>query len=128
ILAELAGHVVTVERLDPLAKTAEDLLRSLGYHNVEVYVAGDGVGWPAGAPYDASIVTAGAPRVPQELIDQLADGGRLVIPVGSRFEQNLLKIVKRGAEVTTANLGPCRFVPFVGKGCWPDGGHDFCLG
>lgn len=125
VLAELAGRVITVERLEPLARAAERLLNTLGYNNIVVHLATEAIGWPDEAPYDGIIVTAGAPRVPQELLHQLADGGRLVIPVGSRFEQDLLKIVKQGTEVTTTDLGPCRFVPLIGRGCWSEEGDDF---
>ncbi|MBI2910217.1 MAG: protein-L-isoaspartate(D-aspartate) O-methyltransferase [Chloroflexi bacterium] len=121
ILAELAGLVISVERLEYFARSADALLRSLGYTNAVVHLVSDTIGWAEGAPYDAIIVTAGAPQVPQELIDQLAKGGRLVIPVGSKFEQDLIKLVKRGGEVTTTNLGPCRFVPLIGEGGWPNG-------
>ncbi len=115
ILCELALHVTTVERHSKLAEEAKKVLKQLGYKNVEVHLAEKTLGWKRGAPYDAIIVTAGAPSVPQELIEQLDVGGRLVIPVGSPFEQDLIKIVKREEGPVSTNLGPCRFVPLIGE-------------
>jgi len=118
ILAELAQNVVTIERHPKLAERAKEVLDSLGYKNIELHLSESDLGWRSGAPYDGIIVTAGAPTAPAELIDQLADGGRLVIPVGSQNEQDLLKITKRGNEIFVDNLGPCRFVPLIGEGAW----------
>ena len=120
ILAELARWVVSVERHPQLVKKAKEILDKLGYTNIEVYLAERRLGWQQGAPYDGIMVTAGAPKIPRELLDQLSPGGRLVIPVGSRYEQNLLKIIKRDDEVFTADLVPCRFVPLVGEGAWSE--------
>ncbi len=120
ILSRLAEYVVTVERVAPLAERAAAVLQELGYANVEVHVAGEALGWPEGAPYDAIIVTAAAPEVPRELLDQLAAGGRLVIPVGSRDLQELVRITKTPRGAQRHNLGPCRFVPLVGKSAWPE--------
>jgi len=120
ILAELAKLVITVERLDTLARQAEEVLRKLDYNNVEVHVAVPSIGWPEEAPYDAIIVTAAAPVVSPELLEQLAVGGRMVIPVGSRFEQQLLKVVKRQAGYQYEDLGGCRFVPLIGQGAWQE--------
>ena len=120
ILAELARLVITVERLETLANHAKELLRQLGYKNVEVHVAGPSIGWPEEAPYDAIIVTAAAPVVSPELLDQLAVGGRMVIPVGSRYEQQLLKVVKQQANYEYENMGGCRFVPLIGQGAWQE--------
>ena len=119
VLAQLARHVVSVERIPPLADRARETLRKLGYPNVEVHTGGDGLGWPQGAPYDAIIVTAAAPEVPRELLEQLGPGGRLVIPVGGRDLQELVRIVKTPEGARRHNLGPCRFVPLLGKGAWP---------
>ena len=120
ILAELVRWVVTVERHALLAEKAKQVLDKLGYNNIEVHVAEKTLGWRRGAPYDGIIVTAGAPKVPQELLDQLAIDGRLVIPVGSRYEQDLLKIIKKKDKIITYSLGPCRWVPLIGEGAWEE--------
>jgi len=118
ILASLAKKVITVERVQSLAATAARTLNLLGYTNVDVYVAGRNLGWQAEAPYDAIIVTAGAPRIPQVLLDQLRVGGRMVIPVGSRWEQDLLQVTKKKDGFSVNNLTPCRFVPLIGEEAW----------
>ncbi len=118
ILAELAKWVVSVERIHELAESARRILERLGYSNVEIHIAEKTLGWPAGAPYDAIIVTAGAPRIPNVLLEQLKFGGRLVIPVGSRWEQDLLRVTKRRKGNLVESLGGCRFVPLVGDGAW----------
>ncbi len=120
ILAELARLVITVERLPVLAEAAKRVLDSLGYTNIEVHLAGEILGWQAEAPYDAIIVTAGAPRVPVDLLAQLAIGGRLVIPIGSRYAQELYKVTKRRKKNIVQNLGGCRFVPLIDKNAWED--------
>ncbi len=120
ILAQLAWWVVTVERHQQLADAARKLLAELGYTNIEVHLAEKTLGWCKGAPYQAIIVTAGAPKVPHELLAQLAEGGRLLIPVGSHYDQELLKIVKRRGELLSQNLGPCRWVPLIGEGAWSE--------
>jgi protein-L-isoaspartate(D-aspartate) O-methyltransferase len=118
ILAELARKVVTVECVPELAESARQVLDRLGYSNIEVHIAGKTLGWPATAPYDAIIVSAGAPGVPQVLVDQLAWDGRLVIPVGSRWQQDLLKVTKMRKGNRIENLGGCYFVPLIGEGAW----------
>jgi protein-L-isoaspartate(D-aspartate) O-methyltransferase len=118
ILAELAQRVVTVECIPELAESARQVLDTLGYSNIEVNIAGKTLGWPEGAPYDAIIVSAGAPSVPQVLLDQLAWDGRLVIPVGSRWQQDLLKVTKTKKGNRIENLGGCYFVPLIGEGAW----------
>ncbi|MEE8173877.1 MAG: protein-L-isoaspartate(D-aspartate) O-methyltransferase [Dehalococcoidia bacterium] len=120
VLAELAGHVVSVERLPKLAHRARQILDELGYTNIEIHLAEKAMGWPAAAPYEAIMVTAGAPKIPQELLDQLAMGGRLVIPVGSRYEQELVKVTKRQDRDLVEKLGACRFVPLIGDGAWEE--------
>ena len=122
ILECLAGKVVTVERFPDLAESAAEKLRELGFLNVDVHVARESLGWPEEAPYDAIIVTAAAPRVPQSLLDQLKDGGRLVIPVGTRWDQELLVVTKRAECITRTSLGGCRFVPLIGSEAWPEEG------
>ncbi|MCL0053161.1 protein-L-isoaspartate(D-aspartate) O-methyltransferase [Dehalococcoidales bacterium] len=120
ILAELARLVITVERLPALAERAKRVLDSLGYTNIEVHLAEETLGWPKEAPYDAIMVTAGAPRVPADLLAQLAIGGRLVIPVGSRYVQELYKITRRRKKNIVQNLGGCRFVSLIGKDAWEE--------
>jgi len=120
ILAELARLVVTVERLPPLAEAARKVLDSLGYTNTEVHLAEKTLGWQAKAPYDAIMVTAGVPRVPPDLVAQLVIGGRLVIPVGSRYLQELYKITKHKKKNVAQNLGGCRFVSLIGESAWEE--------
>lgn len=120
ILAELARLVITVERLPALAKRASQALDSLGYHNIEIHLTEEMLGWPPEAPYDAIIVTAGAPEIPNGLLAQLTIGGQMVIPVGSRYLQELFKITRRKTKNTIQNLGGCRFVSLIGKGAWED--------
>ena len=118
ILAELAQKVVTVECVPELAESAKQVLDKLGYSNIEIHVAGKILGWPEGAPYDAIIVSAGAPGVPQVLLEQLTWEGRLVIPVGSQWQQDLLKVTKLRKGNRIENLGGCCFVPLIGEGAW----------
>ncbi len=118
ILAELARLVITVERLPALTEGAKKMLDSLGYTNVVLHLAEKTLGWQAEAPYDAIVVTAGAPRIPVDLLDQLAIGGRLVIPIGSRYLQELYKVTKRKKKNIVQNLGGCRFVSLIGKDAW----------
>ncbi|MDE2861665.1 MAG: protein-L-isoaspartate(D-aspartate) O-methyltransferase [Chloroflexota bacterium] len=118
ILSLMARKVYTVERVASLAESASALLRSLGYGNVEVHKAGRELGLPEQAPFDAIVVTAAAPRLPRSLMEQLAVGGRLVIPVGSQHEQWLMKVVRKKGGYATSSLGSCRFVPLLGKDAW----------
>jgi len=120
VLAELAGFVYTVERIPELAETAAGTLAELGYKNVQVEIAGDQLGCPAYAPYDAILVAAAAPSVHQTLVDQLCEGGRLVIPVGSRYEQELLRITRLNTGIRTERLGGCRFVPLIARDAWQE--------
>lgn len=120
LLSELGQRVVTVECISELAKSSSLLLRKLGYQNVEVHHAVDTLGWLDEAPYDAIIVSAGAPSVPKALSGQLAWGGRLVIPVGSRWEQRLLKISRNKDGDVIEDLGGCFFVPLIGKDAWEE--------
>jgi len=120
ILAKLARCVVTTERVPALAEAAKHVLDSLGFTNVEVHLAEETLGWQREAPYDAIMVTAGAPRVPTDLLAQLAIRGRLVIPVGSRYIQELYKITKGRKKNIIQNLGGCRFVSLIGKGAWEE--------
>jgi len=118
ILAKLARHVVTIERLKPLAEAAKKVLDELGFTNVEVHVAEETLGWRREAPYDAIMVTAAAPHVPPDLLAQLKIGGRMVIPVGSRQLQELCKITRGRKKNKIENLGGCRFVALIGRGAW----------
>jgi len=120
ILAELSRLVITTERLPALAEAARKVLDSLGYKNVVVHLAEETLGWQREAPYNAILVTAGAPRVPTDLLAQLAIGGRLVIPVGARYVQELYKITKRRRKNIIQNLGGCRFVSLIGKDAWDE--------
>ena len=113
ILAELAAHVYSIEIVEPLAKTAETTLQRLGYKNVHVKI-GDGYkGWPEAAPFDAIIVTCAPDRVPQPLVDQLKDGGRMVIPVGDRIAQELYLLEKKNGQLKQSATLPVRFVPMA---------------
>lgn len=120
ILAELAQQVITVERLLPLAERARKVLDSLGYTNIAIHQAEEALGWPEDAPYDAIIVAAGAPMVPPELLAQLAIGGRLVIPVGSRYMQQLYRVTRHRDKNEVENLGGCCFVSLIGSGAWEE--------
>ncbi len=118
ILGELAAEVWTIERHQELAMRAREILAGLGYRTVHV-VHGDGSqGLVEHAPFDRILVAAAAPRIPQPLLDQLADGGRMVIPVGTRHEQQVQVIRKSGGEIIVAKHDLCRFVPLVGEQGW----------
>lgn len=121
LLATLANRVYTVERIRPLALKARKALDSLGLLNVNLRI-GDGTnGWAEEAPFDAILVTAGAPYLPQCLIDQLAPGGRLVIPVGDRVDQQLVMVRKNAdGSIETQEADGCRFVRLIGKNGWSD--------
>jgi protein-L-isoaspartate(D-aspartate) O-methyltransferase len=113
ILAELVAKVYTIEIVEPLAKNAEATLQRLGYKNVHVKF-GDGYsGWPEEAPFDAIIVTCAPDKVPQPLTDQLKDGGRMVIPVGERFAQQLYLLEKKNGQLKESATLPVRFVPMA---------------
>ena len=116
VLAEIASEVYTIEIIESLARKAEKTLSRLGYENVNVKF-GDGYeGWEKNAPYDAIIITAAPPRVPQPLKDQLAEGGRMIIPIGAgQWNQDLLLLQKKGGELKRERLLPVRFVPMTGK-------------
>jgi protein-L-isoaspartate(D-aspartate) O-methyltransferase len=118
ILAELGREVISVERIPELAESARKTLSEIGYNNVRVFEAAPTFGWEAEAPYDRIIVTAGAPEVPQSLLQQLDVNGIMVIPVGSRFSQDLYQIIKQEDRTVTNILGGCRFVPLIGKDAW----------
>jgi protein-L-isoaspartate(D-aspartate) O-methyltransferase len=118
VLARLADWVFSLERLPALSRRAQSILEELKIFNVNLLV-GDGTkGWPAEAPYDAIIVTAGGPALPRPLEKQLADGGRLVAPVGDRRLQTLVRVTRRGDEFIRRELGGCRFVDLIGEHGW----------
>lgn len=121
ILAELADRVFTIERIAPLAQKARKLLESLNYYNV-VFRVGDGTyGYREESPFEGILVTAGSPSIPRLLVEQLAIGGRLVIPVGGRFSQNLIKLTRLSEnpdDVKKEDLGGCRFVNLIGEYGW----------
>jgi len=120
ILAELSSRVYTIERIKSLLGNARKLLSQLGYDNI-LFKAFDGtLGWKEYAPFDAIMVTAGAPHLAKPLIDQLADNGRMIIPVGDRYSQELMKVVRKGSEFEQESLGGCRFVNLIGAHGWAD--------
>jgi len=120
ILAEIAEQVFTIERIEELLKKARRTLDRLGYANV-VFRVGDGtIGWQDQAPFDAILVAAGAPDVPEYLFEQLAEGGRMAVPIGDVHGQTLVVIKKKaGKQVKTTHFG-CVFVPLIGKNGWPE--------
>lgn len=118
ILAEMADKVYSIERDPHLARTARELLSELNYMNVVIKV-GDGTsGWREFAPFDGIIVTAGSPVIPEPLQEQLRDGGRLVVPVGSSSFQNLMCIERRGSKLKSQEVCGCTFVPLIGNHGW----------
>ena len=120
LLASLGSHVLSMERIQTLADSARERLAALDYSNVEVRLTEGMLGCPDEAPFDAIVVAAGAPRLPRELMDQLSVGGRLVIPVGSRDSQELMKVTRTADGFSVRTLASCRFVPLIGQGAWPD--------
>lgn len=121
ILAELCDSVFSIERIASLANTARKILDQLGYYNVAIRVGDGTLGWKEEAPFDAIIVTAGAPRIPKTLVEQLAVGGRMVIPVGGKFSQELIKLTKNSEnpeDIRKEHLCGCRFVDLIGEYGW----------
>ena len=118
LLSRLAAQVFTIERVGPLLDKAKDVLAQLGVGNVS-YLLGDGtLGWRAYSPFDAILVGAAAPTVPPAYIEQLSEGGRLLIPLGEREEQTLYLFTKRGDSTHQREIAPVRFVPLLGKDSW----------
>ena len=115
VLAALARRVCSIERLPRLAERARAILESLGSDNVWVRVGNGALGWPDEAPFDRIIVTAGGPSIPPPLVQQLADGGRMVLPVGSPENQTLTVVENVGGEIRQRTHGECKFVKLVGK-------------
>jgi protein-L-isoaspartate(D-aspartate) O-methyltransferase len=118
ILAELSGKVFSIERIRSLAIRARQLLYELGYYNVELKIFDGTYGWMEEAPFDAIVVAAGAPDIPQPLLDQLAMDGRLVIPVGDAYVQDLIRVTKTVEGIKREDLGGCRFVKLIGRYGW----------
>jgi protein-L-isoaspartate(D-aspartate) O-methyltransferase len=120
ILAEIVFRVYTIERIRSLYMQARKLMDQLHYHNVVMRCSDGTAGWQDESPFDAIIVTAGAPEVPEKLVDQLAVGGRMVVPVGNQHAQDLIKISKDEKGVHRSNLGGCRFVKLIGTHGWKE--------
>ena len=120
LLSHLAAQVFSIERVAPLLESARAIIQQLGARNISLLLGDGTLGWRQYAPYDAILVSAAAPDVPQAYIDQLAEGGRLLIPLGDREEQILYLMVKRGDRLDRTEIAPVRFVPLVGKHSWED--------
>lgn len=118
ILAELAEWVYSIERIPELAKAARELLDELGYDNLAIRVADGTRGWKSEAPFDRILVTAGAPKVPEPLLKQLGEAGRLVIPVGDPYTQSMIRVTRQGSEFQRESLGAYRFVELIGEYGW----------
>jgi len=118
ILAEIVYKVYTIERIHDLYIRARYLFDKLQYHNIVTRYSDGTSGWKDESPFDAIIVTAGAPQMPEPLINQLAVGGRMVIPVGNRYSQEMIKIYKDEQGINQINLGGCRFVKLIGEHGW----------
>jgi len=120
VLAELSGKVFSIERIKSLADRAVRILDSLGYYNVLVKVGDGTLGWRDEAPFDRILITAGAPAIPEPLIEQLAIGGRMVVPVGEPSGQVLQKGVRSASGMHWTELGSCVFVKLIGQQAWPE--------
>ncbi len=123
VLAEIAFRVYTIERIHSLYIRARRLFDRLGYHNIVTRYSDGTAGWEDESPFDAIIVTAGAPGIPACYINQLAEGGRLIIPVGNEYTQELIKVVKEAQGTRQTELGGCRFVKLVGEAGWKEADH-----
>ena len=115
VLARLAAHVVSIERHGDLSRGAAEILDELGVHNAELVVGDGSIGVPERAPFDAIACHATAPAPPPGLVEQLADGGRLVVPIAADEADMLIRLRREGARIETRDLGPCRFVPLIGE-------------
>lgn len=118
LLSHLAAQVFSIERVPALYERARDILRQLDVRNVSMLLGDGSIGWREYAPYHAILVSAGAPEVPAPLLEQLADGGTLLVPLGSRDEQVLVSIERHGTEVVRRDIAPVRFVPLLGTHGW----------
>jgi protein-L-isoaspartate(D-aspartate) O-methyltransferase len=120
ILAELAEKVYTIERIRPLMEKARRLLAELGYANVIMKAFDGTLGWREYEPFDAIIVTAGAPEIPKPLMEQLADGGRMIVPIGDKFSQKLIRVKREMDDFEEEDHGGCRFVDLIGVYGWKE--------
>lgn len=120
ILAEIVYRVYTIERIRALYIQARKLIDRLNYHNIIMRCSDGTTGWQDESPFDAIMVTAGAPEVPEKLVDQLATGGRMIVPVGNQHSQDLIKITKDKDGIHRSNLGGCRFVKLIGAQGWKE--------
>jgi protein-L-isoaspartate(D-aspartate) O-methyltransferase len=118
LLAELCFNVFSVEKIRALSRKARSVLDSMEYQNIALHVGDGTIGWSEHAPYDAIVVTAGAPNMPQPLLDQLSLGGRAVIPIGDEQGQSLLRVTRTPTAFTEERLGECKFVKLLGKYGW----------
>jgi protein-L-isoaspartate(D-aspartate) O-methyltransferase len=118
LLAHLCRHVYSVERIRPLLESARDAITACGVRNVSLLCGDGSFGWPEFAPYDAILVSAGSPEVPKPLLAQLAEGGRLIVPVGGREDQRLIEVTRQGDAYHRRELSGVRFVPLVGEHGW----------
>ncbi len=118
VLLALTDNVYSIERITDIAEHARAVLRDLGYSDPNIKIGDGTLGWPEEGPFDGIIITSGAPSVPEPLKEQLADGGRMVIPVGPRHTQTLLKITRQGNRYTEKEITACVFVPLIGKHGW----------
>ncbi len=120
LLSHLAAQVFSIERVAPLLESARAIIQQVGARNISLLLGDGTLGWRQYAPYDAILVSAAAPEVPQAYVEQLAEGGRLLIPLGDREEQILYLMVKRGDRLDRTEIAPVRFVPLVGKHSWEE--------
>ena len=118
LLSHLVAQVFTIERIAALYNAARDAINRAGASNVSMLLGDGTVGWREYAPYDAILVSAGGPTIPQALIEQLAENGRMLVPVGSREEQTLMLVTKQGGSTTSVEIAPVRFVPLFGTQGW----------
>jgi len=120
LLAKLTAQVFTIERIESLARQARRTLDSLNIYNVNIRVGDGTLGWNRYQPYDAIVVAAAGPELPSVLLEQLAPGGRMVLPLGNAVGQELMLIKKSAEGISREVIDPCRFVPLIGKDAWPE--------
>lgn len=121
VLARLAGHVYAIERIPELTRTAQSRMRALAIHNATILCFDGTLGWNAHAPYDAALVAAGGPSIPEPLVAQLKIGGHLVVPIGERLDaQRLVRVIKTENGYDREDHGACAFVPLIGRYAWED--------